>query len=101
MIEKSDSKDLISELICLIENTKKQVISQANSSLTVLFWNVGKIILTHNLKHKRAEYVKQILVTVSRELVAKYGQNYEEKNLRRMIQFTVHNVYYRQCRENQ
>lgn len=100
MIEKSDSKDLISELICLIENTKKQVISQANSSLTVLFWNVGKIILTHNLKHKRAEYGKQIVVTVSRELVAKYGRNYEEKNLRRMIQFTVHNVYYRQCREN-
>ncbi len=87
MIEKSDSKDLISELISLIENTKKQVISQANSSLTVLFWNVGKIILTHNLKHKRAEYGKQIVVTMSRELVVKYGRNYEEKNLRRMIQF--------------
>jgi len=87
MIEKSDSKDLISELISLIENTKKQVVSQANSSLTVLFWNVGNKILTHNLKHKRAEYGKQIVVTVSRELVAKYGRNYEEKNLRRMIQF--------------
>lgn len=44
-------------------------------------------IITHNLKHKRAEYGKQTVVTVSRELVAKYGRNYEEKNLRRMIQF--------------
>lgn len=44
-------------------------------------------ILTHNLKHKRAEYGKEIVVTVSRELVAKFGRNYEEKNLRRMIQF--------------
>lgn len=53
----------------------------------MFIWNVGKRILTHNLKHKRAEYGKQIVVTVSRELVAKYGRNYEEKNLRRMIQF--------------
>ena len=87
MIEQSENKELITELISLIESTKKQVVSQVNSSLTILFWNVGKIILTHNLKHKRAEYGKQTVVTVSRELVAKYGRNYEEKNLRRMIQF--------------
>ncbi len=87
MIEQSDSKDLITELISLIESTKKQVVSQINSSLTLLFWNVGMKILTHNLKNKRAEYGKQTVVTVSRELVAKYGRNYEEKNLRRMIQF--------------
>lgn len=87
MIEPSESKDLITELISLIENTKKQVVSHVNSSLTILFWNVGKTILTHNLNHKRAEYGKQIVVTVSRELVAKFGRNYEEKNLRRMIQF--------------
>ncbi len=89
MIEKLDNKDLISELIRLIENTKEQVVSQVNSSLTILFWSIGKKILTHNLKHKRAEYGKQIVVTVSRELVAKYGRNYEEKNLRRMIQFAA------------
>ncbi len=87
MIEPSENKDLITALISLIENTKKQVVSHVNSSLTILFWNVGKTILTHNLKHKRAEYGKQIVVTVSRELVAKFGRNYEEKNLRRMIQF--------------
>lgn len=49
--------------------------------------NVGKKILTHNLNHKRAEYGKQIVVTASQELVARYGRNYEEKNLWRMIQF--------------
>lgn len=87
IIDKSDSKNLIIELIDLIDNTKKQVVSQVNSSMTLLFWNVGNRILTHNLKHQRAEYGKQIVVTVSRELVAKYGRNYEEKNLRRMIQF--------------
>ena len=86
-IEKTVYQDLLNELIALIENAKKQVVSQANSTLTVLFWHVGKRILNHNLQNKRGEYGKQIVVTVSRELVEKFGKNYEEKNLRRMIQF--------------
>jgi predicted nuclease of restriction endonuclease-like (RecB) superfamily len=85
--EKIEYQDLLNDLVELIEQTKTKVISFANSSLTVLFWHVGKRILSHNLKNKRAEYGKQIVVTVSRELVLKYGRNYEEKNLRRMIQF--------------
>jgi predicted nuclease of restriction endonuclease-like (RecB) superfamily len=82
-----EHQDLINDLIKLIEKTKTQVVSQANSSMTLLFWHIGKRILTNNLKNKRAEYGKQIVVTVSRHLVEKFGRNYEEKNLRRMIQF--------------
>ena len=86
-IEKTEYQDLLNELIALIENARRQVVSHANSTLTVLFWHVGKQILNHNLKNKRGEYGKQIVVTVSRQLVEKFGKNYEEKNLRRMIQF--------------
>ena len=80
-------QELLDELVTIIEKTKTQVISHANSSLTIMFWHVGKRILTHNLQNKRADYGKQIVVTVSRELVTMFGKNYEEKNLRRMIQF--------------
>lgn len=86
-IEKFEYQDLLNELVILIEKTKSQIISHVNSSLTVLFWHVGNRILTDNLQNKRAEYGKQIVVTVSRELVERFGKNYEEKNLRRMIQF--------------
>lgn len=86
-VEKIEYQDLLNELVVLIEKTKSQVISYVNSSLTVLFLHVGNRILTDNLQNKRAEYGKQIVVTVSRELVEKFGKNYEEKNLRRMIQF--------------
>lgn len=86
-IEKADYKNLLSELVELIEKAKFQVASYANSSLTLLFWHVGNRILTDTLQHRRAEYGKQIVVTLSRELVTKFGRNYEEKNLRRMIQF--------------
>lgn len=86
-IVKEEYNGLINELIVLIEKTKTQVISYVNSSLTILFWHVGHKILNHELQNQRAEYGKQIVVSVSRELVGKYGKNYEEKNLRRMIQF--------------
>ena len=85
-IKKSEYQDLLSDLISLIENTKSNVISYANSSLTILFWHVGSLVLTKTLQNKRAEYGKRIVVTVSRELVERYGNNYEVRNLRRMIQ---------------
>jgi len=78
-IKKIEYQDLLNELVGLIEKTKAQVISHVNSSLTILFWHVGNRILIHNLQNKRAEYGKQIVVTVSRELVEKFGKNYEEK----------------------
>ena len=36
-IEKSKNKNLLNELVSLIEETKTQVISSVNSSLTLLF----------------------------------------------------------------
>jgi len=86
--DKLAHRNLINDLVALIEKTKAQVVSHANSSLTVLFWHIGNRILTYDLQNKRAEYGKQIVVTVSRELVANFGNNYEEKNLWRMIQFS-------------
>ncbi len=39
------------------------------------------------LKEKRADYGRKIVVTLSRQLTEDYGNNFNEKNLRRMIQF--------------
>lgn len=85
--KKNEHTVLLNDLIHLIETTKKQVVSHVNSTMAVLFWHVGKRILANSLQNERAEYGKRIVVTLSRELVEKYGRNYEEKNLRRMIQF--------------
>ena len=38
-------------------------------------------------KKKIAEYGKQIVATLSRQLIFEYSSNFEVKNLRRMIQF--------------
>jgi predicted nuclease of restriction endonuclease-like (RecB) superfamily len=79
---------LLFELSHLIEQSQQQVISQANSTLTMLFWRVGHRIQQEILQHKRAEYGKQIVSRLSHQLQEKYGRNFELGNLRRMIQFS-------------
>jgi len=80
-------KNLITELAHLIEESKTPIVSFANSSLTLLFWQVGRKINEHILQNKRAEYGKQIVPTVSAQLESAYGQNFTEKNVRRMMRF--------------
>lgn len=79
--------NLFNELTKLIEQSQQQVVAQVNSTLTLLFWQVGNRINQEVLKNKRADYAKQIVPTLATQLKAKYGNNFEEKNLRRMLQF--------------
>ncbi len=78
---------LLTELPQLIEQSQQQVVSQANSTLTMLFWHIGNRINKEILQNKRADYGKRIVPTVSAQLEARFGKNFTEKNVRRMLQF--------------
>lgn len=81
------NEKLFTDLSHLIEQSRQQVAMQANSILTILFWQVGKRINDDILQNQRAEYGKQILPTVSAKLEHLYGRNFTERNVRRMMQF--------------
>jgi hypothetical protein len=86
--------DLISDISLLIEQSQRHIATQANSALTQLFWQIGKRINDEILLNKRADYGKQIVVTVARQLETKYGRSFSDRNLRRMMQFaTVFNDF--------
>jgi predicted nuclease of restriction endonuclease-like (RecB) superfamily len=85
-LEKSNQK-LIEELSLLIEESRKQLAIAANAGMTFLYWKIGQRINDEILNNQRADYGKQIVVSVARQLSALYGNSFEEKNLRRMIQF--------------
>ena len=84
---KSTRPDLFVEIKSLIEETKSKVAVTVNSSLTLLYWHIGKRINDDVLKNKRAEYGKEIVSTLSRQLVKEYGSGYSVKNLRHMMKF--------------
>jgi hypothetical protein len=49
--------------------------------------HIGKRINSDGLENQRADYGKQIVVAMSRHLTSQYGRSFEEKSLRRMMQF--------------
>jgi predicted nuclease of restriction endonuclease-like (RecB) superfamily len=85
---KQNADTLFNELSRLIEQSQARLQSYANSTVTALFWQVGKRINEHILQNKRAGYGKEIVSTLSTQLKQQYGKNFEERNLRRMMQFT-------------
>jgi predicted nuclease of restriction endonuclease-like (RecB) superfamily len=87
LVLKNSEQDLLNRLSERIEFSKQKISYQANSILTVLFWQIGKDINDFVLGNERAEYGKKIMSAVSTHLTQKYGRNFELRNLRRMIQF--------------
>ena len=83
------AETLIKQLRELVENTRKRVASVVSDETSQLYWNVGNAINTFVLQGNRAEYGKQIVATVSRQLAEEYGSGFEEKNVRRMMQFAT------------
>jgi hypothetical protein len=76
---------LLRDLRDLIARARERVARQVNEELVALYWNVGKRIREDLLKSKQAEYGKQIVSAVGRELSAEFGDGFSEKNLRHMI----------------
>ena len=79
--------NLFDELVVLIESSKKRVNRTVNGELNLLFWHIGKRINEEILQNNRAEYGKKVVPIIDEKLTAKYGRNFEQKNLRRMMQF--------------
>jgi len=82
-----ENKNLVVELKSLIASTKEQVAISVNSSLTLMYWQIGYKINEDILKNSRAEYGKEILQTVSAKLTEEFGQGYSYSSLTRMMKF--------------
>ncbi len=80
---------LISDLRTLIETSKSNLAILVNSEMSLLYWYIGKRINMEVLQNERAEYGKQIIQSLSSQLVLRYGSSFSEKNLRSMMQFAV------------
>ncbi len=78
-------KLLASEIKELIEQSRQQVAVAVNSGMSMLYWQIGKRINEEVLQKQRAEYGKEIVVSLSRQLSAEYGKGWGEKHLRHCL----------------
>ncbi|MDD2632755.1 MAG: PDDEXK nuclease domain-containing protein [Bacteroidales bacterium] len=84
------NNNLYSDICKLIDEARTFVANTANKSMTLLYWKIGERINTDLLDGKRAQYGKQIVSHLATQLQLNYGKRgFEERNIRRMIQFTV------------
>jgi len=81
------NKAIFTDIQSLIEKSRQEIAVTVNSTMTMLYWNIGKRINQEVLYDKRAEYGKQIVTTLSRRLNSEYGSSFSDKNIRRMMQF--------------
>lgn len=80
-------KKLFKDVAKLIDDSRLFVAQTVNSTLTLLYWKIGKRVNEEVLLSKRAGYGKKVVSNLAIMLIQNYGGNFSEKNLRRMIQF--------------
>lgn len=71
----------------LIERSKLEIAVAVNATLSTLYWQIGKRINEEVLQEKRAEYGKQIVATLSRQLTNEYGKGWSKRQLHHCIRF--------------
>ena len=88
IVATASTQSLIQDLRQIIEQARGHVAATANYELTMMYWHVGERINREVLDNQRAEYGKQIVAQVARQLQEEYGsKGFDEKSIRRMMQF--------------
>ncbi len=81
MKELQISRELFQDVSFLIEQTKKQIASNINAAVNILYWNIGKRVKEELLKNQKPEYGKQVIETLSSQLTESFGKGYSKTNL--------------------
>jgi phosphoribosylformimino-5-aminoimidazole carboxamide ribonucleotide (ProFAR) isomerase len=80
---------LFQEIRQLIDSAKQRAAVAVNTEITLLYWQIGHRISTEILQDQRAEYGKQIIVSLSQQLTQTYGKGWGEKQLRHCLHRTT------------
>lgn len=79
--------ELYEDIQKLIEDAKSDFSQIVNDKITTLYWNIGKRINQKILMDSNAEYGKNIIDALSRNLTIRYGNGWSPQQLRHCIYF--------------
>jgi predicted nuclease of restriction endonuclease-like (RecB) superfamily len=86
-LTETSSDQIFDKIAGLIEKARQNIATTINEEMVILYWNIGKTIKKEIIKSDRAEYGKQILHSLSRELTQRYGKGFAEQSLWHMVKF--------------
>ncbi|MFH0995076.1 MAG: PDDEXK nuclease domain-containing protein [Pseudomonadota bacterium] len=81
--KKAEERSLFDRVIQILELTRANVVRAVNSSMVSAYWLIGReIVLELQSGDERAEYGKQVVEKLSRQLSEKYGSGFSATNLK-------------------
>lgn len=84
------NKIIFQQVAELLQNARQQVLRTVNSTMTITYFEIGRIIVEEEQNGKdRAEYGKQLLKSLSKGLTEEFGKGFSVENLDRMRKFYV------------
>ena len=81
----SASTPLLADVRQLIDSARQRVASTVNAELTQLDWQIGSRVNAELLKGQRAEYGKQVVAELARQLTTDFGKGWSEQQLRHCV----------------
>lgn len=79
---------LLNNIKELLTTSRQNMIRVVNSSIVQTYWQIGKLIVEDEQNgNTRAEYGKQVLANLSKELQQEFGKGFDVSNLRKMRAF--------------
>jgi predicted nuclease of restriction endonuclease-like (RecB) superfamily len=78
---------LFNDIKSLIDSARQRAAVAVNAELTLLYWQVGQRINSEILKGARAEYGKEVVLTLGKQLTTHYGRGWSKRNLLYMAGF--------------
>lgn len=88
LVKSSGFEKMISDIEALVNASKNELATSINKVMTVTYWSIGKYIVEFEQDGKaKAEYGKNLLSTISKELTLRLGKGYSRPNLNNMRKF--------------
>ena len=82
------SNNYINEIKKILKNARQKAYTAVNSAMVEAYWEIGRRIVEEEQNGKeRAEYGKEILQNLSKELTEEFGKGYSYRTLREIRQF--------------
>ena len=88
LTEKSAIVPVVKEIRSILDTARNNVAQQVNNELLCTYWNIGRIICEYEQSDSaRADYGKQTLRALSKELTKEFGKGFSVSNIQFMRRF--------------
>ncbi len=84
----ADYPALFRDVTHLLEDARRSTVRAVNSIITATYWEIGRRIVEHEQRgKKRAGYGEALMERLARDLTARFGRGFSQRNIFQMREF--------------